>query len=140
MGVFFCVVCIVSRTTFFSYRPEGDVFTVMGLESSGFADGPSETAQLDCPTDVAICPDGSVLVCDYNNNRVRKIVSDGSALCTVAGSAIEGHKDGIGNEASFTGPSFVAVDNAGHAVVTECGGHCVPFSPPLFLAAVAARC
>lgn len=50
--------------------PDGYVRTIAGNNSPGYADG-SATIQFQRPTDVAARPDGSILVADSDNARVR---------------------------------------------------------------------
>lgn len=74
------------------------------------------------PTDIAVCPDGAVLVCDGSNQTIDLIETDGT-ISTVAGSIGNfGCSDGFGSEATFMFPQFLAVDCAGHAVVGDEGG------------------
>ena len=49
------------------------VSTLAGSGTSGFKDGAAAEAQFNCPHAVAIAADGSVLVADLNNQRIRKI-------------------------------------------------------------------
>lgn len=54
--------------------------TSQGLSGDG---GPATAAQLDSPRELAIMPDGSVLVVDAGNHRIRRIA--GGVITTVAG-------------------------------------------------------
>jgi hypothetical protein len=64
----------------------GTITTYAGTGSKGFAGdgGPAATAQFDTPIDLAIASDGSLLVVDEGNRRVRRI-STGGTVSTVAG-------------------------------------------------------
>jgi hypothetical protein len=44
-----------------------------GDGDGGFADGPSASASVDTPLDVAVAPDGSFIVADAGNRRIRRI-------------------------------------------------------------------
>jgi sugar lactone lactonase YvrE len=98
--------------------PAGLVSTLAGSGEAGFADGSAAEAKFNGPCGVAVCPDGTVLVCDWDNHRVRRITADGS-VSTLAGSGEEACADGIGDAASFYYPCSIAVDIAGNAVVRE---------------------
>jgi hypothetical protein len=57
----------------------GTVTTLAGNSSSGTTDGSGTVARFNTITSIAITPDGGTLyVGEYGNNRVRKIVFDGS--------------------------------------------------------------
>jgi hypothetical protein len=70
----------------------GDIATFAGTGSSGFSGdgGPATSAQLRSPLAVSWLADGSVLVADYENNRVRRISPCGQ-IRTVAGTGSAGH-------------------------------------------------
>ncbi len=69
--------------------PDGIVHTIAGGFSKGFAgdNGPASNALLDYPRHAAVDAAGNLYINDYNNNRVRKISTDGT-ITTVAGSNI----------------------------------------------------
>jgi hypothetical protein len=64
--------------------------------------------------------DGSIIIADYGNHRVRKLTPDGT-VSTLAGSGRAGFADGAGAAAQFNGPWGVAVDGEGSITITECG-------------------
>jgi hypothetical protein len=62
----------------------GNVSTIAGaLGQGGTADGPAATARFSSPGQVAINPDGSILVVELASGVVRKISSDGSTVSTL---------------------------------------------------------
>jgi len=112
---------------------DGTVSTVAGFCSNltkytgQFADGPAEQARFYCPTDVALAPDGSLVVVDKENARIRKISPDGQ-VSTLAGAGpakIEegegqiGFQDGPAAEALFNDPQAVLVDGKGMIYISE---------------------
>jgi DNA-binding beta-propeller fold protein YncE len=99
---------------------DGTVSTLAGSGSAGFADGAGTAAQFYCPRGVAVDGEGSIIIADYGNQRVRKISPDGT-VSTLAGSAIAGFADGAGPAAQFNGPYGVAVDGEGNIIITEYG-------------------
>lgn len=55
--------------------PDGTIGTDAGLGYAGFSGdgGAASIALLNFPTGVSIAPDGSVIIVDHNNNRIRKV-------------------------------------------------------------------
>jgi DNA-binding beta-propeller fold protein YncE len=64
-------------------------------------------------------PDGSLLVADGGNGRIRRL-ADG-AMQTLAGTGRAGSRDGTGAQAELTAPSGLAVGTDGRVYVTEAG-------------------
>jgi hypothetical protein len=59
---------------------------IAGTGRAGFTgDGPATAVALDQPQQLAIAPDGTLLVADAGNDRIRRLTADGQ-LATVAGS------------------------------------------------------
>src|SRR5579862_9782458 len=68
------------------------VTTIAGTGIKGFSgdSGPASAAQLNNPYAVARGPDGALYICDVDNNRIRKIASEGT-ISTCAGGAKKGY-------------------------------------------------
>jgi hypothetical protein len=83
--------------------PSGAITTVAGRGSTGFSgdDGPATSAQLNAPNGVAELPNGSILIADSNNNRVRRVAPDGT-ITTVAGTGAAGFTGDNGPAAQAT--------------------------------------
>jgi len=97
----------------------GHVTTVAGTGVAGYADGAGVGAQFADPEGIAVNEnDGSVLVVDKGNNRIRKISADGT-VTTLAGSADKEGKDGPATQASFYGPSNIVIDHHGSLFVDD---------------------
>lgn len=78
---------------------------------SGFKNGSAAYSEWNNPRGIVYDPDTqSLYVADSNNNRVRRITRDGE-VSTVAGNGIKLSKDGIGNQASFNLPEYLALDS-----------------------------
>lgn len=54
--------------------PGGNVITFAGDGTSGDADGKAEDAKFNNPRGLAVNADGDLLVCDYGNGKVKKII------------------------------------------------------------------
>ncbi len=53
------------------------VYTIAGSELSGLQNGSGSAAQFSNPANLAVAGDGTVYVCDYDNDAIRKITSGG---------------------------------------------------------------
>lgn len=54
--------------------PQGNVITIAGNGSVGFAEGKAGISQFYNPTDVTVDDEGNIFIADMSNNRIRKIV------------------------------------------------------------------
>ena len=97
-----------------------NVTTLSGSGATGFADGPATTAKFALPTSIALMPNGSIVVADFDNNRIRMVAPDGT-VTTLAGNGAPGYFDGPGASAMFNNPEGVAVMQNGSVVVSEWG-------------------
>ncbi|HXC68970.1 MAG TPA: NHL repeat-containing protein [Pyrinomonadaceae bacterium] len=97
------------------FTPDGNVTTIAG-GVEGFADG--DKASFNTPSGIALAPDGSLIVADTGNNRIRRVTPAGQTS-TVAGDGTAGYVDGPANRAQFNGPIGVAVDVNGNIYVAD---------------------
>ena len=83
-------------------------------------------ARVNGPTDVAAMPDGSVLIADGNNNRVRK-VSTAGVITTVAGNGTPGYTGdgGPATAATINGPTAVASTGDGGFLIADTNNRAV---------------
>lgn len=101
------------------------VSTFAGSESGMAGDGgPADQARLMSPTGVATAADGSVLVADTGNHRVRRVAAGGT-ISTFAGT---GGQDVFGDggpavDAALDSPAGVAVMPDGSVLVADAGNH-----------------
>lgn len=95
------------------------VETVNGFGGDG---GPVSRAQFGRLEDVAIAPDGSLYVADSENERVRRIGTDG-IVTTVAGNGLRGFSGdgGLSTQARLNQPISVAVGQDGSVYVFDFG-------------------
>ena len=103
----------------------GVVTTLAGSGSAAFADGAGTRASFRSPFGVAVDASGAVYVADSNNNRIRKISSQG-VVSTLAGSGTSAFADGTGTNASFHIPTGVAVSaTSGTVYVADNNDNCI---------------
>ena len=114
--------------------PGGVISTFAGSASSGFAGdgGPAQQAALNGPRGVAVGLDGSVLIADTGNNRIRQVAPSG-VITTVAGTGSVGF-DGDGLpalSARVSGPASVTALRLGGFVFTDTGNDRIRRVTPL---------
>jgi hypothetical protein len=101
--------------------PDGTISTVAGQPpGSGFGGdgGPATSAQLAFPFDVALMPDGSFLIADKDNARVRRVATDGT-ISTVAGGGGALGDGGAATAAQLQEPSGVAATPDGGFLIAD---------------------
>jgi hypothetical protein len=99
---------------------EGAVSTVAGNGEAGYADGKGAAARFNRPEDVVVDTEGTIIVADYNNRRLRKIV--GRQVTTLACGSEVGTADGAGAGARFNQPIRMALDERGRLLVVPMRG------------------
>lgn len=99
-------------------KTDGTVETWAGTGTAGFRDGPAAEAQFNGPAGIALGPDGSLFVTDWNNHRVRKISAD-RMVTTLAGGDATGRIDGFGAEARLTAPNGIVYSPEGVLYITD---------------------
>ena len=104
--------------------PNGNIRTIAGGNSPGFADGEAKSARFQTPCGLAWRPDGSLLIADTGNHRLRLVAKDGSTT-TWAGTGEVDTKDGPAAAALFNEPAALVIDNEGTVYVAEASGSAV---------------
>jgi hypothetical protein len=98
------------------------ITTVAGNGTAGYSGdgGAATSAELNEPVGVAIDGAGNLYVADNQNNRIRKISTNGT-ITTVAGNGTEGYSGdgGAATNAELFWPSGVAIDNAGDLYIAD---------------------
>jgi sugar lactone lactonase YvrE len=101
---------------------DGTVTTLAGWEQ-GYADGKGKDAQFNWPHGIELGPKGLLYIADTNNHRIRVVTRDG-VVTTLAGSA-PGYADGRIQNAKFSMPFALTVDQKGNIYVSDTGNHCI---------------
>lgn len=98
----------------------GNVSTFAGSEQ-GFADSENGlNAKFDTPAGIAAAKDGSLLVADTGNRRIRRIEASGKTTTLAGGGEEEADSiDGFLFDARFAAPVSIAVDDSGAIYITD---------------------
>jgi sugar lactone lactonase YvrE len=106
--------------------PAGTIATIAGTGRRGFAGdgGPATQAEIRAPHGLALDRDGTLLLADYGNNEIRRVVV-GGLITAVAGIGTPGGSDdgGPANSAGLAHPRSVAVDGAGNFYISDWNNH-----------------
>ena len=95
-----------------------------GSGAATFAEGKGASASFYNPRSVVTDSAGNVYVVDRDNQRIRKIIADGT-VSTLAGSGTATFADGKGVAASFNGPWGIAIDSTGILYVADRNNHVI---------------
>jgi serine/threonine-protein kinase len=98
----------------------GQVTTVAGNASNGFANGKGSAATFGGAMGICMGPDGNVYIADVYNNMIRMMTPDGT-VSTVSGTGNAGFKDGDPKVAQFNQPSNLCFDSKGNLYVADYG-------------------
>ena len=127
------VVAATTGTFYGQAMTAGDVYTVAGDGTEGFAGdgGPATAAELDGPTGVAVDGAGNLYIADAANGRVRMVPAQtgsfyGQAMTagdiySIAGNGTTGSSGNHGpaTKAELNYPSSVAVDPHGNTIIAD---------------------
>lgn len=102
----------------------GIITTFAGNGSRGYSgdNGPANAAQLNTPEGLCVSPAGDVYICDYADNRIRKVDASG-IITTIAGNGHQGYS-GDGNLAIYAQlnhPTGIALDGTDNLYVADLG-------------------
>jgi uncharacterized protein (TIGR03437 family) len=104
----------------------GVITTFAGSATEGLGgDGGAATgALLDTPTAVVLDAAGNLYIADTNNNRIRKVGTDGNINTFAGTGAADSSGDGgPAINAAINNPEGLAVDRAGNLYVADTAGH-----------------
>ena len=93
------------------------------FDSGALVDGYRENALLRKPSDVAVAPNGDIIICDTGNHVIRRM--DDEFVITVAGNGVSGYQDGKEAQSRFNEPRSVALGHDGIIYVADTMNHCI---------------
>lgn len=107
--------------------PNNVVTVIAGTRGSAGSDGdggPATSARLNAPTGIAVAADGTILIADTGNSRIRRIGTNG-VISTVAGGGTPGFSGdgGQATQAGLNGPQGVAFGLDGTLLIADTGNH-----------------
>jgi hypothetical protein len=106
--------------------PDGSITTVAGNGTAGYAGdgGPATAAELNLPFGVGPLPDGGFLIADKGNDRIRRVLANGT-IETVAGNGLAGFAGdgGLAVDAELQDPHDVAVTPDGGFLIADEGNN-----------------
>ena len=104
---------------------DGFILTVAGTGSPGFGgdNGPPTSAQLNDPAGVAVAADGSFLIADTGNNRVRRIAPAANITTVAGGGAATPGDGGAATDAALQAPARVAPLADGGFLIAQSSAH-----------------
>ncbi len=101
---------------------DGVITTIAGTGVPGYSgdNGPATAAELANPGSVTTAADGRIYIADTDNNRVRRIGTDG-VITTIAGTGVPGYSgdNGPATAARLCDPNGLGLDVAGHLYITD---------------------
>ena len=103
----------------------GQVRTFAGGNGAGHTNGGPNAARFNSPADIAICPDGYLIVADTLNHVIRRVDSEGNVTTIAGRPGIFGSADGNASAAMFDSPMGVIVDYNGRIFVADTGNHVI---------------
>jgi len=102
------------------------ITTVAGNGTKGFSGdgGPAAQASLDSPLGIAVGPEGSLYISDFDKHRIRRVDQDGN-ITTVAGNGTVGFSGdgGPATQASLNAPYGIAVGVEGSLYISDFNSH-----------------
>ena len=96
----------------------GLVSTYSGTDSFGIINGPGGSAQFEYPFSIATDPQGNLFTTDENDPRIRKI-SDFGFASVLAGTDVEGFRDGPAESAQFSSGNYIVADDQKNIYVSD---------------------
>lgn len=102
---------------------QGQVSTIAGNGEQCLFDGRTMEASFCCPRNLCVSHDGKIYVSDDSNHRIRMIDKD--QVCTIAGTRLNGYRDGQAMQALFNTPMGICTSEDGKIYVADTSNHCI---------------
>ena len=106
------------------------VTSVAGGSSKGFLPGLADVAQFSAPYDICLARNGSILVSDSDNHRIRVWNSDSNFISTYAGEGKNGYQENPRKNCLLDYPLGMAVDENGVLFVADNHNNCIRVIQP----------
>jgi hypothetical protein len=90
-----------------------------------FGDSDGQNALLQHPLGVALAPDGTVLIADSYNHKIKRYSPSTRAVQTVAGTGVPGYADGVPGGAQFSEPAGLVCLKSGDVLVADTNNNLV---------------
>jgi streptogramin lyase len=97
----------------------GNITTLAGTRAGGFRDGFAHRAQFNSPCSVTVDVNGSVLVADSGNHRIRCLDMVTNNVTTLAGTGACGREDGPTDRATLNAPSGLTITADGSVFIAD---------------------
>jgi hypothetical protein len=101
------------------------VSTVAGSGTAGFLDGAPTSAQFNNPFGMVLTANGTLLIADSGNHRIRTINTADGTVGTLAGSGTSGSTDGALASATFNSPRGLCQSSSGIVYVVDTLAHTI---------------
>lgn len=116
----------VSLKSVFKINPDGTLTQVAGTPySRGNEDGAGKVARFNSPWQLAVHPDGSLYVADYDNHSVRKITPQGIVSTLAGPPGPQAPVDESGTHPWFSSAVGIVKDDTGNIYVADMGSHVI---------------
>jgi sugar lactone lactonase YvrE len=111
-------VCDTGNNRIRKITPVGVVTTLAGSGVATYFDGTGTAAGFNTPRGITIDSNNNIYICDFTNNRIRKITNIGQ-VTTIAGTGNATYLDGIGTAAGFNNPMDITIDSNNNMYVID---------------------
>lgn len=93
--------------------------------TGGYIDGPRLDAEFCKQRQICFDKDGNLYIADTDNDCIRKINTEGIVTTVVGLQGIRGYKDGSPDEAQFSQPGGVGIDDDGVIYIADYNNKCI---------------